>query len=154
MTAMKAWREQERVRLRYSDAQYARPELAWGQSSFIQPQMMVEDRYFYDPVARRYTVDRYLADLNERYGGIDSVLIWPVYPNIGIDSRSQHDLLHDLPGGLDGVRRGVIVSPKGRWRRLSGGQSVNALTTDGLGDLAGQSTFHSTRVWVRSEGSH
>ena len=66
--------------------------------------MMVEDRFFYDPVAGKYTIDRYLADLNERYGGIDSVLIWPVYPNIGIDSRSQHDLLHDLPGGLDGVR--------------------------------------------------
>jgi iron(II)-dependent oxidoreductase len=104
MRAMKAWRERERARLHYSDAQYARPELEWTRRSFIQPQMMVEDRYFYDPVARRYTVDRYLADLRERYGGIDSVLIWPVYPNIGIDSRSQHDLLHDLPGGLDGVR--------------------------------------------------
>lgn len=107
MRAMKAWREQERARLHYSDAQYARPELEWARRSFIQPQMMVEDRYFYDPVARRYTVDRYLADLNERYGGIDSVLIWPVYPNIGVDSRSQHDLLHDLPGGLDGVRQMV-----------------------------------------------
>jgi anaerobic selenocysteine-containing dehydrogenase len=49
----------------------------------------------------------------------------------------------------DGVRRGVVVSPKGRWRRLSGGRNVNGLTTDGLGDLAGQSTFHSTRVWLR-----
>lgn len=28
----------------------------WAQSSFIQPQMMVEDRYFYDPIANRYTV--------------------------------------------------------------------------------------------------
>jgi anaerobic selenocysteine-containing dehydrogenase len=52
----------------------------------------------------------------------------------------------------DGVRRGMVVSPKGRWRRLSGGSNVNDLTTDGLGDLAGQSTFHSTRVWLRGEG--
>jgi iron(II)-dependent oxidoreductase len=107
IAAMKTWRERERGRLHYSGAQYARPELEWGRRSFIQPQMMVEDRYFYDPVARRYTVNRYLADLNERYGGIDSVLIWPVYPNIGIDSRSQHDLLHDLPGGVEGVREMV-----------------------------------------------
>jgi gamma-glutamyl hercynylcysteine S-oxide synthase len=105
--AMREWRERERARLHYAGDQYARPELAWGQRSFIQPQMMVEDRFFYDPVAGKYTVDRYLADLNERYGGIDSVLIWPVYPNIGIDSRSQHDLLHDLPGGLAGVREMV-----------------------------------------------
>ena len=27
------------------------PALRWTQSSFIQPQMMVQDRYFYDPVA-------------------------------------------------------------------------------------------------------
>ena len=33
--------------------------------------MMVEDRYFYDPVAGKYTVDRYLDDLDKRYGGID-----------------------------------------------------------------------------------
>ncbi len=65
---------------------------------------MVEERTFYDPVAGKYTVDRYLDDLQRRYGGIDSVLIWPVYPNIGIDNRNQHDLLRDMPGGLPGLR--------------------------------------------------
>src|ERR1700683_3675485 len=72
LTAMKTWRQTERARLNYDDAQYARPELLWGQSSFIQPQAMVEDRFFYDPIAGRYTVERFLADLNERYGGVDS----------------------------------------------------------------------------------
>jgi iron(II)-dependent oxidoreductase len=45
--------------------------------------MMVQDRYFYDPVAGNYTVDRYVDDLERRYGGIDSVLIWPTHPNMG-----------------------------------------------------------------------
>jgi anaerobic selenocysteine-containing dehydrogenase len=49
----------------------------------------------------------------------------------------------------DAVRRGVVVSPKGRWAKLSGGRCVNHTTSDALGDLAGQSTFHSTRVWLR-----
>jgi anaerobic selenocysteine-containing dehydrogenase len=49
----------------------------------------------------------------------------------------------------DAVRKGVVVSPKGRWPRLSGGGNVNHTTTDALGDFAGQSTFHSTRVWIR-----
>ena len=66
---------------------------------------MVEDRYFFDPVAGKYTVDRYLDDVDNRYGGIDAVLLWPVYPNIGIDDRNQHDLLRDLPGGVSGVRQ-------------------------------------------------
>jgi len=50
--------------------------------------MMVQDRYFYDPVAGNYTVDRYVDDLERRYGG-DSVLIWPTHPNMGIDNRNQ-----------------------------------------------------------------
>jgi anaerobic selenocysteine-containing dehydrogenase len=49
----------------------------------------------------------------------------------------------------DAVRRGVVASPKGRWASLSGGRTVNWTTSDELADLAGQSTFHSTRVWVR-----
>ena len=55
-------------------------------------------------VAGKYTVDRYLDDVNKRYGGIDAVLLWPVYPNIGIDDRNQHDMHRDLPGGVAGVR--------------------------------------------------
>jgi anaerobic selenocysteine-containing dehydrogenase len=49
----------------------------------------------------------------------------------------------------DAVRPGLVVSPKGRWANLSGGRNVNWTTPDELADLAGQSTFHSTRVWAR-----
>ena len=105
--AMFEWRGKRKAEIHYDGSQYARPDLAWAQRSFVQPQVMVEERYLYDPVAGRYTVDRYLDDLEARYGGIDSVLIWPVYPNIGIDNRNQHDLLRDMPGGLPGLRQMV-----------------------------------------------
>jgi anaerobic selenocysteine-containing dehydrogenase len=49
----------------------------------------------------------------------------------------------------DAVRQGVVVSAKGRWCKLSGGRNVNWTTPDVLADMAGQSTFHSNRVWVR-----
>ncbi len=101
------WRAERRSRSGLDGAEYARPALSWTQSSFVQPQMMAHDRYFYDPVARRYTVDRYLDDLGRRYGLIDSVLVWPTYPNLGIDDRNQYDLFNDLPGGLAGIRRFV-----------------------------------------------
>jgi gamma-glutamyl hercynylcysteine S-oxide synthase len=98
------WRDETRIRIRYNDAQYSRPELQWTQSSFMQPQLMVEDRFFYDPVAGRYTVDRYLDDMQRRMGGIDSVLIWHNYPNIGIDNRNEFDLLRAMPGGIPALK--------------------------------------------------
>ena len=100
---VKHWRMERRIRAGYSGAEYERPELLWTQSSFIQPQMMVHDRYFFDRAKLQYTVWRYLDDVQARYGGIDSVLIWHTYPNIGIDSRNQYDMFRDLPGGIEGV---------------------------------------------------
>jgi formylglycine-generating enzyme required for sulfatase activity len=121
---IKHWRGERLIRIGYDGSRYDRPELKWTQSSFLQPQMMVQDRYFYDPVARHYTVDRYLDDLDKRYGGIDAVLIWPTYPNMGIDDRNQLDLIRSMPGGVAGVtqmiadfhKRGVrVLFPMMMW---------------------------------------
>jgi len=60
------WRMERRIRIGYDPARYEMPAFKWAQSAFMQPQMMVHDRYFYDPVANTYTVDRYLDDLTKR----------------------------------------------------------------------------------------
>lgn len=99
------WRSERLIRVGYDGSRYDLPQLKWTQSSFVQPQMMVQDRYFYDPVAHRYTVGRYLDDLGRRYGGVDAVLIWPTYPNMGVDGRNQLDLIRNMPGGVAGVRQ-------------------------------------------------
>ncbi len=104
---LRDWRREHLTRIGYDDANYRRPELQWAQRNFVHAQMMVEDRYFYDPVEGRYTVDRYLDDLEARFGGLDSVLIWYVYPNIGIDDRNQFDMAADLPGGIAGLKSAV-----------------------------------------------
>lgn len=49
----------------------------------------------------------------------------------------------------EAVRPGVLASPKGYWAKNDGGRNVNWTTPDALADLAGQSTFHSNRVWIR-----
>jgi iron(II)-dependent oxidoreductase len=104
---LKIWRNEHLIRIGYDDSEYCREELAWSQTNYVHTQMMVEDRYFYDPEAGKYTIDRYLDDLEERFGGIDSVLLWYIYPNVGIDDRNQTDLAADLPGGLDGLKEAV-----------------------------------------------
>jgi gamma-glutamyl hercynylcysteine S-oxide synthase len=106
------WRTERRIRVGYDDARYKMPVLLWTQSSFMQPQMMVQDRYFYDPAAGTYTVNRYLDDLDKRYGGIDAVLIWSTYPNMGIDDRNQLDMVRSMPGGVESVREMVAAFHK------------------------------------------
>ena len=104
LTSMRAWRVERLKRMGYDDALYRRPEFEWTRRNLIQTQMMAEDRYFFDPATGKYTVDRYLDDLEKRFGGIDSVLVWPVYPNMGIDNRNQWDLHRDMPGGIPALR--------------------------------------------------
>jgi len=124
LDALYYWRKARRIYIGYDGSRYDAPALRWTQSSFIQPQAMVEDRYLYDPAAGKYTVDRYLADVDQRYGGIDSILLWPVYPNLGIDDRNQLDMIIAMPGGVDGVkhmiadfhRHGVrVLFPMNMW---------------------------------------
>jgi len=104
---MTKWRSDEKKTLNYQDSGYLKTGVLWAKKCFIFAQMMVEDRYFYDPIQRKYTVRRYLEDLKKRYGGLDAVLIWPTYPNIGIDNRNQFDLLADMPGGIAGIKQMV-----------------------------------------------
>jgi iron(II)-dependent oxidoreductase len=104
---LREWRHEHLVRLGYDDALYREPRLQWAQRNFVHALAMVEDRYLYDPVAGRYTVERYLDDLESRYGGIDSVLLWYIYPNVGVDDRHHFDFANDLPGGLAGLRGAI-----------------------------------------------
>src|SRR5207245_1529473 len=107
LAGLKAWRTGQLIRFRYDDAQYKRPELAWTQQVFSQVQSLIWDRTFYDPETGEYTVDRFLDDTERRVGPIDAVLIWHVYPTLGVDDRNQFDLLRDLPGGIPAIRQMV-----------------------------------------------
>ena len=101
------WRVTEKAKLAYNDTNYDYKQIEWVRRDFIQTQMMAQERYFYNAGTNKYTVDRYLDSVTERYGGINSVLIWPTYPNMGIDSRNQFDWIRDMPGGLNGVKNMV-----------------------------------------------
>eukprot|EP00729_Bicosta_minor_P014599 gene14599-32424_t len=102
---------------------------SWVSSQFVCPQSMVMDRYLYDPVAHQWTVPRFLADLEARYGGIDCVLLWQSYTNLGVDEKNQIDLLRVLPGGLVGLKAVVsefhslgvtVLFPWNHWGNTTG----------------------------------
>jgi formylglycine-generating enzyme required for sulfatase activity len=104
LEGLKSERNESRTLLRYGPSQYQRPELEWTQHVFSQVQLLIWDRSLFDPEKGEYTVDHFLSETEDRIGPIDAVLIWHVYPNLGVDDRNQFDLLRDLPGGLAGLR--------------------------------------------------
>ena len=96
---MLSWRSTTRAHLNLS--QHATSTIAsqfpatvkWATETIVQPQVHIYDRFLYNDTLNEFTVDVYLADVTARYGGIDSVLLWAGYPNLGIDDRNQFDLL-------------------------------------------------------------
>ena len=105
LAALKKERESVLASINYTGGVFANPSLGWTQGAYIQPQVHPYDRFFFDEVSGNYTVDRFLADLEKRYGGVDAVLLWPTYTNLGIDDRNQFDFFRAMPGGLDGVKQ-------------------------------------------------
>ncbi|HEX3663137.1 MAG TPA: SUMF1/EgtB/PvdO family nonheme iron enzyme [Acidobacteriaceae bacterium] len=103
------WRRERLMRVGYDGTNYTRPELKWTQRNFICVQMMIEEQTFFDPTRGVYTVDAYLDRLKQEFGGVDSVLIWDTYPNLGVDNRNQFDRLRDMPGGIEDVREVVAA---------------------------------------------
>ncbi|HSS64660.1 MAG TPA: molybdopterin-dependent oxidoreductase, partial [Gammaproteobacteria bacterium] len=66
-----------------------------------------------------------------------------------INSRGSFELEAKVS---EDVIPGVAVTYKGYWAKRNGGRNVNWTTSDVLADLAGQSTFHTNRVWVKKTG--
>ena len=75
MAAMKDMRSKCQAALNFTGAAFKVPELLWTQTAYISPQMHPYDRFFFDPALGNgtggagYTVDKWLGDLNKRYGG-------------------------------------------------------------------------------------
>jgi len=103
LTDMETWRKVQVSKYNLTFSAYEDADVNWTRTSYVQPQVHLFDRYLYNDTLHEFTVARYLEDLTARYGGIDSVLIWPTYPNIGIDARNQFDLFRAMPGGMQAL---------------------------------------------------
>jgi formylglycine-generating enzyme required for sulfatase activity len=135
------WREEMKARLRYDDALYRREDFAWVSSCYSCCFLMMCDETFYDPKLGRYTIESFLDDGVNQFGGYDGVVLWHAYPRIGADDRNQFDFYRDMPGGLDGLRevsrvfhaRGVKVfidyNPWDTGTRREGVADIDALVS-------------------------
>lgn len=106
--ALLQWREEAKTQLTYDDSFYYKPEFAWVWRCFACHFVLLWDELICDHESGRYTPEKYL-EYAQQFGGMDAVVLWHAYPNLGIDERNQFDFYCDGPGGLDGLRKMVEV---------------------------------------------
>ena len=82
-------------------------ELAWNHENFLMGFVFMWDHTFWSPEKGEYLVDSYCKTMEKEFGGLQSVILWHSYPNIGIDERNQFDFFETLPGGNAGLKQVV-----------------------------------------------
>lgn len=97
--ALHRWRDQARARIAYDDTRYADPATAWAATAWNVAIVWLWDELLRDWERARFDVDRLLAAYAD-VGGLDAVVLWHAYPEIGIDPRNQFDW-YAVPGLAD-----------------------------------------------------
>jgi hypothetical protein len=97
----------------FDDAIYRRDDLKWMTRNFVCGFLFMYDRAFWDPDRAEYRVEALCQEVQQEFGGYDSVVLWHDYPRIGADDRNQFDFFRHMPGGLEGLRDVVV-----RFRQL------------------------------------
>ncbi len=82
---------------------YDREDLAWTTSAFGCYFLFAYDQRFWQPDTG-FQVDAFMEEMRRRFGGLETVILWPAYPRLGVDDRNQFDFFRDMPGGLEGVK--------------------------------------------------
>ena len=104
MQQMRACRADELTSIDFNGSYFDLTRLHWTATAYLLPMVQGYERFLYNEAEGKYTVNRYLEDVKARYGGVDGVLLWPTYTNLGLDDRNQLDMFRAMPGGLDALR--------------------------------------------------
>jgi formylglycine-generating enzyme len=108
-SALTRWRDEARERTGYDGSAYQQPELAWTQQCFAVSLAWLWDELLYDHAAGRFTPERFCAEAEREFGGLDGIVLWHAYPVIGIDERNQFDFYRQVPG-----MRGLVAALQAR----------------------------------------
>lgn len=101
---LRNWKDSLLSGLQYEGENYRKSEYKWASKAYSTFFLMANDRALYDN-DWNYTIQNCLKKYEEGYGGVDMVLLWPTYPQLGFDNRSQFDFYRNLPGGTAGLKK-------------------------------------------------
>jgi formylglycine-generating enzyme required for sulfatase activity len=77
---------------------YQRKDLNYIRHSYTMHLMMAWEKNYYSDSSYHYK--EFLEHKKRLYGGDDIFTIWPTWPVLGLDQRTQWNLMEDLPGGI------------------------------------------------------
>ena len=82
----------------FNNKLYERKDLGYIRHSYTMHLMMAWEKNYYSDST--YHFKEFLEHKKKLYGGDDIFTIWPTWPVLGLDQRTQWDLMEDLPGGI------------------------------------------------------
>lgn len=88
----------------FDEVLYKRKDLQWIRKAYVIVLQMAWDHNFYDRQKRKYGFYSFLKEGLDLFGGYDVYALWPTWPRLGLDHRTQWQLYEDLPRGLSKVK--------------------------------------------------
>lgn len=82
----------------FNNKLYERKDLDYIRHSYTMHLMMAWEKNYYSDSS--YHFKKFLQHNKELYGGDDIFTIWPTWPVLGLDQRTQWNLMEDMPGGI------------------------------------------------------
>ncbi|WP_159475047.1 SUMF1/EgtB/PvdO family nonheme iron enzyme [Dyadobacter sp. 3J3] len=101
---LRAWKDSTLQELKYNNENYRNQEFKWASQAYSTFFLMANEKTLYDKDGN-YDIRACLKKYEQEYGGVDIVVLWPTYPQLGFDNRTQFDFYRNLPGGVEGLKK-------------------------------------------------
>jgi gamma-glutamyl hercynylcysteine S-oxide synthase len=101
---LKEWKDSLMHSVHYDERYYTDPKYQWASKAYSTFFLMANDRSLYDS-AWNYDIKKCLGRYEKEFGGVDIVLLWATYPQLGFDNRDQYTFYRNLPGGIRALKK-------------------------------------------------
>ncbi|HYM94151.1 MAG TPA: SUMF1/EgtB/PvdO family nonheme iron enzyme, partial [Chitinophagaceae bacterium] len=94
----------------FNNSLYKRNDLEYIRHAYTMHLMMAWEKNYYNTTDSSYHLKEFLEKMKTLYGGDDIFTIWPTWPVLGLDQRTQWNLMEDLPGGISKQKKLAAIS--------------------------------------------
>ncbi|MDR6562312.1 MULTISPECIES: SUMF1/EgtB/PvdO family nonheme iron enzyme [unclassified Arcicella] len=102
--SMRIWRDSTLKYINYKGNNYQNNHYKWASKAYSTYFLMANDIHLYDKNGN-YDIRNCVKKYENNYGGVDVVVLWPTYPQLGFDNRTQYSFYRNLPGGVSGLKK-------------------------------------------------